>query len=255
MWIVPRNLEISHFALEVEDLKKELSEPELRLTRSLMWRSKLFKFGTWSRRWKRVYWLRDLFGRILKPSTHHHFVTEYTSLLLVIRANHIALPEQEKEQKTQGTFGRIFGTLSKQLDLFSASSKTSLDTYQKDSKRYLEAYNIWVTQLRQEYSRRLKWALHIIEKDYSSLHVPTLENSGDVWPTPTTRDWKDGTAESCKNVPSNMLLGQEVHKYGQLAPDKPNTTGKSRAQLNPAWVAQLMGTTFGQSFFANLATE
>lgn len=31
------------------------------------------------------------------------------------------------------------------------------------------------------------------------------------WPTPTTRDWKDGSAKSCENVPVNALLGRAVH--------------------------------------------
>lgn len=31
-------------------------------------------------------------------------------------------------------------------------------------------------------------------------------------PTPTARDWKDGTAQSCANVPANGLLGRVVHK-------------------------------------------
>ena len=34
-----------------------------------------------------------------------------------------------------------------------------------------------------------------------------------LWPTPTSRDWKDGTAESCKNVPENSLLGRAVHHW------------------------------------------
>jgi hypothetical protein len=30
-------------------------------------------------------------------------------------------------------------------------------------------------------------------------------------PTPTSRDWKDGTAKACQNVPTNGLLGRWVH--------------------------------------------
>jgi hypothetical protein len=32
-------------------------------------------------------------------------------------------------------------------------------------------------------------------------------------PTPTSRDWKDGSAQSCKNVPVNALLGRWVHMF------------------------------------------
>lgn len=32
-------------------------------------------------------------------------------------------------------------------------------------------------------------------------------------PTPTARDWKDGTTKSCQNVPVNGLLGRAVHQW------------------------------------------
>lgn len=54
-----------------------------------------------------------------------------------------------------------------------------------------------------------------------------------MWPTPTTRDHKDGPASSCKNVEANGLLGREVH-------GSPDPTGASGA-LNPRWVEWLMG--------------
>jgi len=70
------------------------------------------------------------------------------------------------------------------------------------------------------------------------------------WGTPTTRDWKDGTAESVKNVPVNGLLGRMVHAtYGQADQVKTSTDG-SRLVLNPAWVMCLMGTRLEKIFFA-----
>ena len=53
-----------------------------------------------------------------------------------------------------------------------------------------------------------------------------------LWPTPTARDHKDGTAASCANVPVNSLLGREVHQNPQ-----PGQSGS----LNPQWVEWLMG--------------
>jgi DNA (cytosine-5)-methyltransferase 1 len=55
------------------------------------------------------------------------------------------------------------------------------------------------------------------------------------WPTPTGRDWKDGSAQACKNVPSNGLLGREVFRDGM----------KPSGSLNPAWVEFLMGLPTG----------
>ena len=57
------------------------------------------------------------------------------------------------------------------------------------------------------------------EKDSSS------SESGAMWPTPTQRDWKDGSAEACRNVPVNSLLGRAVH-CGLPHPSAETTTGK-----------------------------
>ena len=53
-------------------------------------------------------------------------------------------------------------------------------------------------------------------------------------PTPTARDWKDGTAKSCRNVPVNALLRRAVHHL-------PNATPSPGGKLNPRWVQWLMG--------------
>lgn len=63
----------------------------------------------------------------------------------------------------------------------------------------------------------------------------TEETVGGVWPTPTKRDWKDGSKKSCQNVPSNRLLGREVHQH-------PMTEYcQDGGKLNPRWVEWLMG--------------
>jgi|TARA_R100000742_G_C4279140_1_gene103025 hypothetical protein len=64
------------------------------------------------------------------------------------------------------------------------------------------------------------------------------------WPTPTTRDWKDGSAKACANVPSNCLLGREVHKYPDQTSD--STSGnQDELYLSPDWTEQLMGLEVG----------
>jgi hypothetical protein len=74
----------------------------------------------------------------------------------------------------------------------------------------------------------------------------TLKNVVRMWPTPTSRDWKDGSASACANVPANGLLGRVVHQF-------PTPTASRRAglqshgknvvtgSLNPTWVEWLMG--------------
>lgn len=67
-----------------------------------------------------------------------------------------------------------------------------------------------------------------------------------LWPTPTGRDHKDGSAQSCANVPTNGLLGREVHllptptanRWDGLQSHGVNVVEGS---LNPAWVDLLMG--------------
>ena len=71
-----------------------------------------------------------------------------------------------------------------------------------------------------------------------------LSEQAKMWPTPTSRDWKDGSAQACANVPSNSLLGREVHTDGM------NSSGS----LNPAWVEFLMGLPTGWTALKRSAT-
>lgn len=71
-----------------------------------------------------------------------------------------------------------------------------------------------------------------------------------LWPTPTARDHKDGSAQSCANVPTNGLLGREVHllptptanRWDGLQSHGVNVVEGS---LNPAWVEILQGYPAG----------
>jgi len=86
----------------------------------------------------------------------------------------------------------------------------------------------------------------------------TLHTMAKMWPTPTSRDWKDGSAQACANVPANNLLGREIHwrtpqardgmERGPSDPQRRMEQGHSVSlhdqiggALNPTWVEWLMG--------------
>lgn len=293
MWIIPSNHPLSSaFAPEYlessEDLKELASIPVSWPT----WKSKPTSLQTWLRAWKRVYWIQHLFGRMLKPSMHARFVEEYTASLAVIHAPENPLPGYEKAIYIKDSFGRIYAELSRQPDLFSVSSKMWTTTLRGRIRLFNAAYTIWVTGLRAEYTQRKKLAQLMKGNGYSSLRWPTatamdteqepaklLERAARMkarnngkngtkysgngcgmslgtavknWATASARDWKSGNSN--QHGKNERPLNEQVLIYGQRDKDTINTTGKSREQLNPAWVAQLMGTTLERIFFVPLAT-
>ena len=101
-------------------------------------------------------------------------------------------------------------------------------------------------------------------EDYGmNLQDVVLLTERKMWPTPSARDWKDESAESCQNVPVNGLLGRAVHGGTQTRPMYPTpasvpTSPESHSQvsgqfrtaleqagihgvLSPDWTEWLMG--------------
>ena len=65
-----------------------------------------------------------------------------------------------------------------------------------------------------------------------------------LFPTPTARDYKDGSARACGHLPVKSLLGRAVHRW----PSTRRTGRKSSphgGSLNPEWVEWLMGFPIG----------
>jgi hypothetical protein len=71
------------------------------------------------------------------------------------------------------------------------------------------------------------------------------------WPTPTSRDWKDGSAQACANVSANGHLGRVVHQRPTPPPAQlaglagMDLAGSVGGSLNPTWVEWLMGFPLG----------
>ena len=105
----------------------------------------------------------------------------------------------------------------------SSSWKMSQTLLFEDSDASLETFARSGTMRNGKLYQRKMPVRRICESAYSS-----------SLPTPTARDWKDGTASTCKNVPVNALLGRAVHHL-------PNVTPSAGGKLNPRWVQWLMG--------------
>lgn len=218
MWILPSNLKESFLsAQESAASSEELNALVSRLESSVTWRGKQYSAKIWLARWKRVFWLRRLSGRILDPSMEGRFVDWWTASLEATRARVNPSPENESSRTMQDTFGRLYETLSRQLDLFGAGSKTLMTTSQELSSTFFQTYGIWVTQLRQAYSRRQKLARHMRE-NASSSSPSTRGLTGDFWLTPRATESPE-TAEA-------------YLKRMQASPDPKNNTKTRPGSLN-----------------------
>ena len=239
MWIIPNNYRPSSASvLDMVESKEDLNSQALNIESSLMWRSKPSPLRTWSQRWSRVTWFQHLSGRILKPSQHTSFETQLTSSLEGIRANRLAWQEGRLQQKNRlvipDTYSPTSSTMCEQLDLLSASSRTSKDTSTGDSNQSSKTWKAQVTIQRGEYSQRRKLA-HLTKGNASSfLPTPTAtpygNNQGgaagrtgqvrhslesmakhDLWPTPTAMTGGTGVAPSHENGGHGWNIGAAVN--------------------------------------------
>ena len=203
MWILPKNYPLSSaFAQAMVESKEDLSLRGLNIELSLMWRSKPTALPTWLRRWKRVSWLQHLFTRTLKPSHRKSFETALTSSLAVTPANLFQQQDNERVQKTLDICGHTSDNTSKQLDLLDASLKTSKAISRLDSPQSSAIWKKMVTDMRQEYSQRVKLAHHTNESESTS------------WPTATVFDVTGGS------YPTQLVNGQWRSKHSK-DPDSP----------------------------------
>lgn len=83
-------------------------------------------------------------------------------------------------------------------------------------------------------------------------HKPMLDQFVNQWPTPTFAGHNQGSLQEWGGS------GNPIRRAGQLVQDENNTNGSihelSRGRLNPKWVLQLMATTFEKIFFVRPAT-
>lgn len=219
MWILPRQLHISPFVQDTEELISDCNEQSEASAQSCLVRSKHSPARTWSAKWKRDTWTQHLSGRILKPSLGIAFAERWTSSLEASLANHSAPQESVKETKIPDTFSRSFWTELEDADLplFSlrmlkeSCPQNLLETTGETlpEPRFcsmsLGNWNGWVTKQRQAYSARAKG---------SSAHLTNASGSLS-WPTARTNDSNSGRPND-----GESRIGANGQRFGINLSDK-----------------------------------
>lgn len=122
-----------------------------------------------------------------------------------VRANLSARQAQDLGFLTSGTYGRTSTGSSASAALQSSlESRLRARTQTLGSTLYAMTWKPWATP-----SGRSRFRLRASVRR-------TSETGSTGWPTPTTRDWKDGS--ECENVPLNALLGRVAWLAGWPTP-------------------------------------
>ena len=214
MWILPKQLHTSAFALDTAALISDLAEQSQICEQSLLARSKPSLARTWSQKWKRDTWTQHLSGRILKPSHGKTFVTAWTSSLGVILASHSQPQGSDSDETTLDTSGRGLQMELGLCDPESASSRMSRDTSALDSEKSSANWKALVIKRRGEYSLRVK-----------SAH---LTNGSEClsWPSVVASEVRQGFQDRSRGKKgSQESLTTAVIKHGQAAQVNHSTNG------------------------------
>jgi hypothetical protein len=259
MWLIPKTLHISAFVPDTEALTSDLNEQSEIFAQSLIAKSGTSPARTWLARLKRGGWITHLSGRILRPSHGASFGEKWTSSLEGSLVSHLAKQEEKQEMKTQDTFGPTSSEDSESLeDLPLFSSKTSRAYSHQTSKEMigltlrtppfcsmsLESWNDWVIGQRQEYSARLRSALHTNEN--ASIFWVSAQTSQTQEENESLATWfipYNPNFTPASNSPAERLGPQEealplMLGNHQESPPNPQI-------LNPRWVETLMGLPVG----------
>lgn len=217
MWIVPRPLHTSHFALDTAALTSDCNELSEQCARSLLVRSSPTPARTWLRKWKRDSWTSHLSGRILRPSHGPSFTEKWTSSLGASLVSHLAPQGNEQVTMTPDTCSHTSSEDSESwadLPLFSSktwreySAPSSTVPSGQTHKAHpfcsmsSASWSAWVIKQRQEYSARAKQAHHTSASACSFLVYEMISEQGgailfqdcsrtqsaEIWPTPTTQE-------------------------------------------------------------------
>lgn len=190
VWIIPKSLHTCPYVADTKELGLDCEEFSQMCEKSLMSKSKLMRWQTWSQRWKEVAYIQHLSTRTLKPSHSKTFVDKWILSQQDSHVSHSQLLQQiQKLIKTQDIYTHTSQKefqLADQLMLFSKmSTELSLAKPGMGSRYSNMSSEIWkkeVTKLQQEYSQRVK-----------SEHL-TYEKGSSSWPTADATNVSDGVS-------------------------------------------------------------
>lgn len=153
------------------------------LAQSAWWRGKPSPSRTWSKRLSKVSWLRRLSGRMPEPSTAAHGAALWMASLAESRASHTARPANDSAPMTSEISGPRHGGSSCSPGRGGCSSRTSagcsprLAAKSPGHSEFGETYSAWVSRLRADCLRRLRFAQAMNASGCSSLGWPTATSS------------------------------------------------------------------------------
>jgi len=151
----------------------------------------------WLKRFKKGDYVQHLSGLTLNPSMHDHFVESWTESQEASHVSHFQAPENEKDKKTQGTYGQVSQMQFDFADPDGSSSKTCQDWLPLGCVTSCKTWDKWVTERRGAYSVRKKLALH------------TKGNECSSWPTPQQSEYK-GAADPTRKDHRTQLRDVET---------------------------------------------
>ena len=170
------------------------------LARSVTWNGKHSRSQTWSHRFRRVSWTTLLFGAISPSSMANLGVESLIGSLAESRASHTLQPASAEAIATSETSSQTQPESSERSDPEQSSWRTFQASFGITTSASGQTCEQWVTQLRKDYSRRLRLAHH------------TLDNGSLSWRTPATTDSEGGTKGVLATRPIKLeLRDQSAH--------------------------------------------
>lgn len=229
---------------------------------SAMSRSRRMPPRYWQREWKKDTSILRRFGPTLRHSRElrDSFVERWTASLRDTRASRSVRPASGEGSRIRDTFSRIYDEWCAQSSLFSASSRTCVDTCRLDSMQYRGAYSEMATRWSAEYSARQKLGRAIGESDCSYWPTAAAVEDGSgvkdavTWPTPSGQVVNDGESLETWRARRDRNLTKHVNGNGMETPltiaaaqwPTPNVPNGGR-KLAPEWVATRGSTPHGKA--------